>query len=93
MIARTTEVTVNLTSRELADELLSKSPAEQVDFLLAISQRARNKVHPHILDEKVDNFGKEFGRLLNYEERRDVIMFFKYLLQTMKNEDEERKEE
>ena len=86
MIERTVKIT--LTPREAAEEIWNFNPVEQADLILAMTQKFyKNDGLKRLHDLK------EGLKELNADERQDAIMFFKGIIETLKDAELEMKEE
>ena len=81
---------ITLTPREAAEEIWNFNPVEQADLILSLTQKFYDK-ESHGLKHLHDL--KEGLKELNADERRDAIMFFKGVIETLKDIELEMKEE
>lgn len=79
---------ITLTPREAAEEIWNFNPVEQADLILSLTQKFYNK-ESHGLKHLHDL--KEGLKELNEDERRDAIMFFKGVVEALKDVNRELK--
>ena len=86
MVNRTVNVSITLNPREIEAEIWKMNSVEQADLILAMTQRFYERKNTGIarLNSLKDGFGQ-----LNGDERRDAIMFFKGIVDTLKEADRE----
>ena len=90
MIQRTETFNIELTPRELEQELWCMDSLEQAELLLAMVQRY-NKQTSDVLYQ-LDAVTRDFCNKLNDDERRDAIMLFGEIVDYLKEADKEYRE-
>lgn len=91
MIYRTTEIAVNPTPKEIADEIYDMTSLEQVSLMLHISRRFDFKNKD--LSVQLNSLAEEFNDVLIDEERDNIIAFFENLTETLKEADKQKRKE
>ena len=86
MIQRTETVNIKPTSREIEQEIWNMDSTEQVDLLLAMSQRYKKETGNVLFQVYV--VSEDLKEILDAEERRDVIRLFEQIVVYLKEDEE-----
>lgn len=82
MIQRTETISIKPTSREIEQEIWNMDSTEQVDLLLAMSQRYKRETGNVLFQAYA--VSEDFYVMLSTEERRDVIRLLEQIVEYFK---------
>ena len=92
MICRTTEIAVNPTPKEIAEEIYhDMNSLERVSLMLHLSRRFDFKNKD--LSAQLNSLAEDFNDVLIDEERNNIIAFFENLTETLKEADKQKRKE